>query len=483
VGSGPNGLAAAITLAEAGRSVLVLEASSELGGSCRSGELTLPGFTHDVCASVHPLAAVSPFFAHLPLRELGVEFVQPPVCAAHPLDDGQAGALLPSLDATAQRLGSDAAVYRQTVTPLIHLAQAMLELPANPAALTPDLARFMWTVGARSARTLAARLSTEPGRALLAGCAAHAVLPLERAPTGAFAVLFAALAHVRGWPVVAGGSGALIRALVTHLQTLGGELVTDRRVRSLADLPPHRVALFDVSPRQLASIAGGELSARYRRALLAYRYGPGVFAVAWALSGPVPWTAPEARQAGTVHVGGTFAQIGAAEASVAAGRVPEHPFCLITQPGVVDAGRAPAGAHTLSGYCHVPAGCQVDMTAAIEAQIERFAPGFTDLVLARQVRGPRELAAENPNHIGGDIAGGAMTLRQLLARPVARPIPYATSHPGIYLCSSSTPPGPGVHGLSGYLAARAALAGPLSYASHGNGGTGSGRSGGSPTTR
>jgi phytoene dehydrogenase-like protein len=460
VGSGPNGLAAAITLAEAGRSVLVLEGAETAGGGCRSAELTLPGYVHDVCAAVHPLAAGSPFFRSLPLAELGVELVHPPVPAAHPLGDGTAVALERSVDATAARLGPDGEAYRALVGPLVGDADALL-----PAVLAPPLRPPRHPVvlarlarrGLRSAVGLAGRFSGERARALLAGMAAHSSRPLDAPLTAAFGLLLAVLGHAVGWPVVRGGSGRLADAMAAYLRALGGEIETGRPVASLDELPPARAVLLDVTPRQLAAIAGARLPASYRRRLAAYRYGPGAFKVDWALAGPIPWRAPAAARAATVHLGGSMAEIAAAEAAVAGGGHPERPFVLLAQQTLADPSRAPEGRHTAWAYCHVPAGSPVDMTERIERQVERFAPGFRDLVLARAARGPADAERENPNRVGGDIGGGLQDLRQTIARPVARADPYATPARGVYICSSSTPPGGGVHGMCGHLAARSAL--------------------------
>ncbi len=460
VGSGPNGLAAAITLAGAGRSVLVLEAAETIGGGCRSAELTLPGYVHDVCAAIHPLVAASPFFRSLPLAELGVELVQPGAPVAHPLADGTAVTLERSVLTTAAGLGADGEAYRRLVQPLARSAAALMDGVLGPPLRPPRhpllLAR-LGRHGLRSAVGLGRRFEGERARALLAGMAGHAIRPLDAPLTGGFGLVLMVLGHVVGWPVVRGGSGRVTDALAARLTQLGGEIETGRRVTSLDELPPSRAVLLDVTPRQAAAIAGARLPASYRRRLERYRYGPGAFKVDWALAAPIPWRAPEVARAATVHLGGTMAEIAAAEAAVARGGHPERPYVLLAQQTVADPGRAPEGRHTAWGYCHVPNGSPVDMTDRIERQVERFAPGFRDLVLARAVRGPARLERENANYVGGDITGGLQDLRQTLARPVARPDPYATPAPGIYLCSSSTPPGGGVHGMCGHLAARSAL--------------------------
>ena len=460
VGSGPNGLAAAITLARAGRSVLVLEAADTVGGGARSAELTLPGFLHDVCSAIHPLAAASPCFREWPLADHGLELVHPPAPLAHPLDDGTAVMLERSADDTADGLGSDAEAYRKLVAPLVERGE-LLEpfllgrwpIPRHPLAA----ARFA-AVGLRSAVGLASRFQGERARALLAGLAAHSMQNLRRPPTAAFGLVLALLGHRHGWPVVRGGSQKLADALASYLRSLDGEIETGRRVDSLDELPSSGLTMLDLTPRQLLRIAGHRLPSRYARALRRYRYGPGVFKVDWALDGPVPWGAGECLRAGTVHLGGTLEEIAASEEAVWRGRVPERPYVLAAQQSLFDDTRAPEGKHTLWAYCHVPNGSRVDMTAVIEAQVERFAPGFRERILGRSVRGPAEVESENPNYVGGDINGGVQDLRQLYTRPAIRLNPYSTPVEGLYICSSSTPPGGGVHGLCGYYAAHSALA-------------------------
>lgn len=460
VGSGPNGLAAALTLARAGLSVHVFEGAAEPGGGCRSAELTLPGFTHDVCAAVHPLAVASPFLASLDLAALGVRLLTPKVAAAHPLDGGRAGAVGGSVAETAGRLGPDAAAYRRLMEPLVRASGTLVAFTMAPLRSVPDqpaaAARF-GLQGLLPATVLARRLRTAEGQALLAGMAAHSVRPLGAPLTGAFGLAFLMLAHTTGWPVIEGGSGRLVAALTAELARLGGALSTGAWIRSLDELPPAKAVLLDITPRQLLSLAAGRLPARYRRALRRFRYGPGACKVDWALNGAVPWQNEVCREAATLHVGGTIAEVAASEADVLAGRHPERPFCLVAQPGVVDASRAPAGGHTLWGYCHVPAGSDVDMADRIEAQIERFAPGFRDRITARYVRTAADLERYNPGYIGGDITAGAATLRQTVGRPVLRWNPYRTPLDGVYLCSASTPPGAGVHGMCGVWAARTAL--------------------------
>jgi phytoene dehydrogenase-like protein len=461
VGSGPNGLAAAITIARAGRSVLVLEAAETIGGGTRTAELTLPGFRHDVCSAVHPLATASTFFRELPLAAHGLEWIDPPVPLAHPLDDGTAVLLERSLEGTATGLGPDAEAYRRLMAPLVDRAEDLLAEalgPLRPTRRPLLMARFGVKALARSAQGLAeARFKGERARALFGGLAAHAMLPLDRRPTAAVGLVFALLGHSSGWPVPRRGSQAIADALASYLRSLGGEIETERRVASLDELPLANAVLLDVTPRQLTRIAGERLPARYRRRLGGYRYGPGVFKVDWALDGPVPWAATECARAGTVHLGGTLSELVASEAAPHRGEHAQRPFVLLAQSSLFDPERAPAGKHTAWAYCHVPHASTVDMTERIEAQVERFAPGFRDRILARSTMSPADLERYNENYVGGDIAGGAQDLRQLFARPVARLVPYSTPLEGLYLCSASTPPGGGVHGLCGYFAARAAL--------------------------
>ncbi|MGH4018911.1 MAG: phytoene desaturase family protein [Pseudonocardiaceae bacterium] len=462
VGSGPNGLAAALTLAGAGLSVRVLEGADTPGGGARSAELTLPGVVHDECSAVHPLAAASPFFRDLDLAAHGVMLRRPPVAFAHPLDGGRAGALRGSVADTAARLGADGTAYRRLLAPLVDDAGRLLpelltpplrRVPRHPAAL----ARFALRAALPAAALITACFSGEEARALLAGAAAHAVQPMNRLPTGPFGLLLTLLGHTTGWPVVQGGSGRLVDAMVAELRRRGAEVVTGHWVRSLAELSPAHCVLLDVTPRQLLSLAGDVLPRGYAAALAYYRYGPGVCKVDYTLSEPVPWTAPSCREAGTVHVGGAWREVHEALVDVHAGRHPQRPFVLVAQPDLADPTRAPAGRHTLWTYCHVPAGSPRDMTAAIERQLERFAPGFRDVVLARHVRTAEDTEAYSPNYVGGDIGGGATTVWQTLFRPVPRWDTYATPLDGVFLCSSSTPPGGGVHGMCGVHAARSAL--------------------------
>ena len=461
VGSGPNGLAAAVTLSAAGLRVLVVEGAASPGGGCRTQELTLPGFRHDVCSAAHPLALASPFFRRFDLAARGVRFVQPDIVLAHPLDGGRAAVVTRSVAQTAAGLGADGAAYRRLIGPMARdwtaLADAVLStMRALPPRCPPGLLAFGIN-GLLPASVIARRLSTPQGRALIGGLGGHAMLPLTRPPTGATALMMAALAHGVGWPVVEGGSVRITDVMIEAIRAAGGQIETGRWVRSLAELPPARAVLLDVAPRGLIAMAGDRLPDRYRRALARFRYGAGVCKIDFALSGPVPWASEACRRAGTLHVGGDYESIAAAEAMVAAGRMPDSPSVLVVQPSVADPSRAPAGQHALWAYCHVPASSDVDMTAAVTGQIERFAPGFRDLILASVVRTAAGEQALNPNYVGGDIAAGQQTVWQTVARPVLRWNPYRTPMPGVYLCSSSTPPLPGVHGRCGELAALTAL--------------------------
>ncbi|HEY5693939.1 MAG TPA: NAD(P)/FAD-dependent oxidoreductase [Gaiellaceae bacterium] len=460
VGAGPNGLAAAIVLARAGLSVRVVEAAETVGGGARSAELTLPGFVHDVCSAIHPLGIASPLFRTLPLAEHGLEWIDPPAALAHPFDDGTAVLLERSPEAATPTLGEDEDRWRRLFAPLVREAEPLLDdvlgplhLPAHPLAL----ARF----GARAAppATLLARLSFRGARArgVFAGLAAHSMLPLGRPPSAAFGLMLGLLGHAVGWPFPRGGSQRLSDALASYLRSLGGEIETGRRVESLAELGHARAVLLDVTPRGLLALAGDRLPSRYRRRLERYRYGPGVFKLDWALDGPIPWRAEECTRAATVHLGATLEEIAASEAAPGRGEIAEQPYVLLAQQSLFDATRAPAGRHTAWAYCHVPNGSTADLTARIEGQVERFAPGFCARILARSALGPAALERLNANYVGGDINGGAATLSQLLTRPVARLSPYTTPLDGVFLCSSSTPPGGGVHGMCGYHAARAAL--------------------------
>lgn len=468
IGAGPNGLAAAVTLARAGRSVLVLEAAATVGGGTRTAELTLPGFRHDVCSAVHPLALSSAFFRDLPLDRYGLRWIEPPLPLAHPLDDGTAVVLERSVDATAAGLGRDAGAYRRLMGPLVRRWAAVTEDLLGPPPLPPrhPLALIGFGVEALLPASLLARLwfRGERARALFAGMAAHSILPLERPGSAAFGLILGMAGHAVGWPIAQGGSQAIADALAAYLRDLGGEIVTGQPVASLADLPPAGAFLFDVSPVNLLRIAGDRLPAAYRRRLARYRHGPAAFKLDWALDGPIPWAAAACGRAGTVHLGGTLAEIAASERAGWQGQHPQQPYIILTQPSLFDPTRAPAGKHTAWAYCHVPnlhvaqnAVSRHEMVERIEAQVERFAPGFRARILARHVMAPADFEAYNPNYVGGDIIGGAQDLPQFFARPVLGRNPYATPAAGIYLCSASTAPGGGVHGMCGYHAAQAAL--------------------------
>lgn len=460
VGAGPNGLSAAITLAEAGRSVLLIEAAQTIGGGARSAALTLPGYMHDICSAIHPLGIVSPRFASLPLEDYGLRWIHSPLAAAHPLPNGGAAVASPDLAASASSLGVDADAYRRLFDRFVAHADAIVGQVMNPWSLPRHpfvMARF-GLQAIRSARGLASgwfRGELAPG--LFAGMAAHSILPLDRPLTAAVGLMFSVTAHAAGWPFPERGSQAIVDALAAHFQSQGGEIVTGCCVTSLAQLPAARAILFDVTPRQLDRIAGEALPKRYRRRLARFRHGPGVFKLDWALDGPIPWQSEACAQAATVHVGGTFEEVAAAEGAAWSDQPAERPFVLVAQQSRFDSTRAPEGKHTGWAYCHVPHGSPFEMTERIEAQIERFAPGFRDRILARHAMGPAQMEQYNENYIGGDITGGVMDLAQLIARPSLRLVPYATPNPTLFLCSASTPPGPGVHGMCGYHAAQAAL--------------------------
>jgi phytoene dehydrogenase-like protein len=467
VGSGPNGLAAAITLARAGHSVTVLEAAAEPGGGTRSAELTLPGFVHDVCSAIHTFGRISPFFAEsaAALERHGLRWVRPPAALGHPLDDGTAVMLRGTVEETAAGLGDDgdADAYRRLFGWIVDASDTLMpdilapfHVPlAPPRALR--LARF-GLLALQPATLVARRFHGERARALFAGIAAHSIIRLTEPVSAAAGIVLGAAAHVDGWPFPEGGAGRLPAALVAELESLGGRVLAGRPVTAIDDLPPHRAALFDTSPSALASIAADRLPAGYRRRLERYRHGPGVFKLDIALEGPIPWRDEELADAGTVHLGGALEEIARSEAEVSAGRIPERPFVLLTQPSLFDPSRAPAGGHTVWAYCHVPNGSIEDASGPILAQIERFAPGFRERVLTLVSTGPAAIEAYNANDIGGDIAGGRLDLGQLFTRPSLRILdPYATPDPAIFICSAATPPGGGVHGMSGMLAARSAL--------------------------
>jgi phytoene dehydrogenase-like protein len=460
VGAGPNGLAAAIVLAQAGLQVEVFEAEAQPGGGARTLDLTLPGFHHDFGSAVHPMAAGSPFFSSLPLGDHGLEWIHFPAPVAHPLDDGTAVVLERDLDETVRALGEDGRAWSHMARPYVERWSDFAPEVLSPLSIVPRhpllLARF-GLHGLPSAQTLTNRLfRSERTKAVFAGLAAHSFLGLDEPLTGAFGMIFAITAHAVGWPIPRGGSQAITNALCAHLEKLGGKVTTSHRVDRLTELGKFRVALCDVTPRQLLRLEEDRFTPGYRRLLQRYRYGPGVFKVDYALSAPIPWRAAECGRASTVHIGGTFAEIAASEDAVRNGKHAERPFILLAQPTLADPTRAPAGKHVAWAYCHVPHASPVDMLPRVEAQIERFAPGFRDCVLARRVFKPSDLEAMDANLIGGDIAGGVADWRQFALRPTWRQ--YATSAPDIFICSASTPPGGGVHGMCGYNAAKMAIA-------------------------
>ena len=459
IGSGPNGLSAAIALQQAGLSVLILEAKDSIGGGLRSAELTLPGFVHDICSAIHPLAAGSPFFNSLPLGQHGLEFIYPELAAAHPFDDGTAAALIGSVEETAETLGIDRESYINLLKPLVRSWPGMvkdvlgpLHFPKHPI----DMAAFGLNA-LRSATSLVGKFKTKAARGLWAGMAAHSMQPLGNLATSAFGLVLMATGHLKGWPVPKGGSKVIANALASYFFSIGGKIETGMPVRSMKDIPASTVVLFDLTPKQILEIAGECFSSIYTWQLKRYRYGMGVFKIDWALDGPIPFTAPECRKAGTVHLGNTFEEIARGEEMINSGVHPERPFVLLAQQSLFDSLRAPEGKHTAWAYCHVPNGSEKDMTLAIENQVEHFAPGFKDLILAKHTMNTREIEAYNPNYIGGDINGGVIDIGQLFTRPVLRSSPYRTSARGIYICSSSTPPGGGVHGMCGYNAAKQVL--------------------------
>jgi phytoene dehydrogenase-like protein len=459
VGSGPNGLSAAIVLAQAGCKVVVFEANDTIGGGVRSSALTLPGFVHDVCSAVHPFAAASPFWRTLPLTDYGLEWVQPTLMLGHPFDDGSAVTIERSVDATALSLGADADAYRRMIGGVVRdwprLERAVLGPPTAPRHPV-TLARFGFRA-LRSAEAVASRVFRKARtQALFGGIAAHSMAPLNRPLTAGVGLALNAMCHVAGWPIPRGGAQRLTSALAGYLRRLGGEIVTGSQVTSVDALPAARAVLCDLSPRPFLSIAGHRLPRRFKQQLERYRYGVGVFKVDWALSSPIPWTSEACRRAGTLHLGGSLTEIAASEAAASAGTIPDRPYVLLSQPTVFDPSRAPAGKHVAWGYCHVPAASATDMLDRIERQIERFAPGFRDCVLARSVMTPADIETHNANLVGGDIGAGMLDLRQFFLRPTWRT--YGTPVKGLYLCSASTPPGVGVHGMCGYFAARRALA-------------------------
>ncbi|MBW3577141.1 MAG: NAD(P)/FAD-dependent oxidoreductase [Actinobacteria bacterium] len=461
VGAGPNGLAAAIRLAKADRSVLVLEGADAVGGGARTKELTLPGFRHDVCSAIHPLGIGSPYLRTLPLHEHGLEWVHPDIPVAHPLDDGPAVLIERSLAGTAAGLGRDAATWRRTYAPLVRRFDQLALDTMAPLTRMPHhpllMARFA-RHAVRSAQGWArSRFTGERARAAVAGMAGHNVLAFDRPFTAALGVLFPAAAHAVGFPMARGGSQAIADAMASLLRSLGGEIRTGTPVRDLADVPPHEALLFDLTPRQMLAIVGDRAPGRLRQRVERFRHGPGVFKVDYALDGPVPWSAQDTQRAGTVHLGGTLEEVAAAELATAEGRHAERPYIIAAQQTLFDPTRAPDGRHTLWAYCHVPSGSTVDMTGPIEDQLERFAPGFRDRILARSTMTTADLEDYNPNYIGGDISAGAHSGLQLLLRPWPSLDPYALGETRWFLCSASTPPGAGVHGMCGYYAAGSVL--------------------------
>jgi phytoene dehydrogenase-like protein len=460
VGSGPNGFAAALTLAKSGRSVLMLEANKSPGGGMRSADLMHSGCIHDICSSVHPLGIASPFFSSLGLEKYGLEWINPPAALAHPLDDGTAILLERSIDATITKLGADGHAYRKLMSPLVRNWDkllpdilAPLHFPEHPLAYS----RFGFTAAQSAVYVIFRNFHTRQARALFAGMAAHSKMPLDKAGTAAFGLLFGAAGHAAGWPVAKGGSQQIAAALQKCLISLGGEVKTGVEVHSLDELPEAKTVLLDITPRQLAKIGGNKLPDNYRRRLAQHKYGPGVFKMDWVLNGPVPWKAADCLKATTVHVGGTFEDIAGAENEVGEGQHPEYPFVLVGQSSLFDPTRAPAGMQTVWAYCHVPNGSTFDMSERIEAQIERFAPGFRGRVKSRSLMNTAALEIDNANYVGGDIAGGVMSPFSLLFKPMGSRKAYATPLKGVYVCSSSMPPGAGVHGMCGYHAAKLAI--------------------------
>lgn len=460
IGSGPNGLSAAISLAQAGLSVVVYEASETIGGGMRSANVTLPGFVHDICSAIYPLAASSPFFKSLHLEKHGLEWIYPPASLAHPFEDGDVALLETSIEKTGRTLGIDFQSYKSLMDPLIENWDLISTDLLGPFQIFPKhplkMAQFGLLALQSAERLLKKRFTGKKGQAFFAGLAAHSILPLDRAITASFALVLAILGHKGGWPLAKGGSQKIADALVSVLQGLGGKIITGVKVQSLKELPPSRLILCDTTPKQLLQIAP-ELPEHYKKRLKKYRYGPGVFKIDWALNNPIPWKNPACLKAATIHLGETFEEIALSEKEVWENRNPQKPFVLLAQQSLFDPSRAPEGKHTAWGYCHVPNGSIQNMTETIEKQIERFAPNFRDCILARSVKNTKDIESWNNNCVGGDIVGGVQDIYQLFTRPLARIDPYSTPLPGLYICSSSSPPGGGVHGLCGYHAAQAAL--------------------------
>ncbi|MFD2866823.1 phytoene desaturase family protein [Mucilaginibacter antarcticus] len=459
VGSGPNGLAAAILMQQQGLSVMLIEGKDTIGGGLRSAELTLPGFTHDICSAIHPLAVASPFFKTLPLADHGLEYLYPGIAAAHPFDDGTAAFLDHSIEKTAAQFGVDEKVYAylmHSVTkawPLIENdTLGPLGFPKHPLVMANFGLKAL-----TSATYFVNRFKTIQARGLFGGMAAHAIQPLSNLATSAIGLVLMSAGHLKGWPVPKGGSSAIANALAGYFEAIGGEIATGTFIKSMDQLPSANAVLFDITPKQLLQIAGHKFSSLYKWQLERYRYGMGVFKVDWALDGPIPFTAETCRRAGTIHLGNTFEEIAQTEQQTSNGKQAEKPFVLLAQQSLFDPTRAPEGKHTAWAYCHVPNGSTQDMTDAVERQVERFAPGFRDLILGKYTMNTAQIEAHNPNYIGGDINGGIIDLGQLFTRPALRWSPYKTSAKGLYICSSSTPPGGGVHGMCGYSAAKKAL--------------------------
>jgi phytoene dehydrogenase-like protein len=460
VGSGPNGFAAAITLQRAGLAVLLIEGKEVLGGGVGSAALTLPGFIHDVCSAVHPLGADSPVFKQLHLEQFGLEYLKPEYAVAHPFDDGSAVAIQSSIETTAMQLGKDANNYKKIFSPLIKewpSVRSAFVSPLHLSAYSNARARFAFYALSSASHFAKHQFNTNPAQSFFAGMASHSMLPLNKLTTSSIAIVLNILAHINGWPLPKGGAQQITNALTACFIKSGGEIQTGCMVTSLQQLPASRVILLDVTPAQLLLIAGDKFSALYKWQLHRYKYGAGVFKIDWALSQPVPFTNVTCRSAATIHIGGSMQEIYNSEAMVSKNQHADKPFVLFVQPGVVDTSRAPEGKHIAWAYCHVPNGSKINMTAAIEKQVERFAPGFRDCILARNAMNTHDMEAYNSNYIGGDINGGAAKVSQLFTRPVLRLSPYRTAAKGVYICSSSTPPGGGVHGICGYYAARRTL--------------------------
>jgi phytoene dehydrogenase-like protein len=462
VGAGPNGLSAAIVLARAGLQVVLHEGAEQIGGGARTEALTLPGFRHDVCSAVHPLAAASPFFRGLEFERYGLRWIHPPILMAHPFEDGTAAVLTGSTHETGGSLGNaDGAAYRRVMDPLVRHWEAVMEEVLAPPLRVPRRPLLMTRLGLSGLRSASGFVRGsfvgERARAFFLGLAGHALMPMTAAPSAAFGLVLALAGHGAGWPIARGGSQGIADALAEIVRTSGGEIVTGSPVRSLRALDGHAAVVLDLTPRQVLSISGNDLPSGYTHRLAAYRYAPGVFKIDWALSEPVPWTAPECRRAGTIHLAPSGSDVERSASAAWAGQGDDVPYVIFSQPSLFDPTRAPEGRHTAWAYCHVPHGSIEDRTAAIERQVERFAPGFREVVLARHTMHTRQLETHNPNLVGGDINGGVQDLRQHFFRPVARPDPYATPVRGLYLCSAATPPGGGVHGMCGFHAARSVL--------------------------